>query len=60
MGVALLLLFLYGRALMRIRWGYHLARAAYQVLVLRYRIMRRPVPVGYYLDKSGAWKISGE
>lgn len=60
MGLALLLFFLYGRALIRIRWGYHLSRVAYQVLVLRYRILRRPVPAGYYLDKSGAWKVAGE
>lgn len=58
LGLALLLLFLYGRALLRVRWGYHLSRLAYQILVLRYRILRKPIPSGYYLDKSGVWKIS--
>lgn len=58
MGLELLLLFLLCRALWRVRWSYHFSRLTYQVMVARYRILGRPVPVGYYLDKTGVWKVS--
>jgi hypothetical protein len=59
MGIALglLILFFAGKAIGRLPWSRYLGWVAYQILLMRGRVNAQRPAKGFYVDKTGFYKV---